>query len=94
MKVMLAQSPIKSDTLEKMLEWIDVMGDIMNTPECPFNSIDELAMQLEKWRYEYQSNCGNESTRKEDIKVMTYQNTVVLICKELTGEYIKLTVTL
>lgn len=92
MNVLLAQSPIKSATLLKIMEWIDAMGKLMDTPECPFNTIDELAMQLERWRHEYQSHCGNESTRKEDIKVMTYQDTVILICKELTGEYIKLTV--
>ena len=84
---------LRSLTLLHLLGWIEALDVVLNTDECPFDTNDELAIQLDHWREEFQSNCGNHTVAKEEIKVITYGEEIILICKEETGEYIKLTVT-
>lgn len=69
------------------------LAPLMDTEDCPFATMDELAMQLESWREEFQRSCGNETTKSEKVLVMTYGEDVILICKQTTGEFIKLTQT-
>lgn len=84
---------LRSETLLKTLEWIEALDIVLDTDDCPFDSTDELAMKLEQWKEEFQKNCGNHAVAQEEIKVIIYGEDTILICKEETGEYIKLTVT-
>lgn len=93
MNVLVSHNSLHSPTLQKINEWINALGDLFDSHECPFDDTDELATRLEIWREEYQSNAGAGLIANEKIKVMTYGNEVILICKEETQELIKLTVT-
>lgn len=82
---------ITSLTLLHLEGWIEALGFLINTEDWPFESMNDLAMQLEYWR-DYFTRINPPSVLpKEDIKVMLYGQEVILICKELTGEFIKLT---
>jgi hypothetical protein len=83
---------LKSYTLLHLLGWLEALDIILGTDDCPFDDADELATQLEHWRAEFQANSGNHAVKAEEIKVITYGTDTILLCKELTGEFIKLTV--
>lgn len=81
---------ITGHTLRHLHEWIESIGILANTPDWPFPCLDDLAMQLEMWREEFQ-RINQALVSKESVKVLTYGEAVILLCDERTGEYIKLT---
>ena len=89
MTILMTKTELSSLTIRHLLEWIEALGDLANTPEWPFATLDAMAMQLEKWRAEFQEiNHGMVDT--ESVKVLTYGEEVILICDEQRGEFIKL----
>lgn len=82
---------ITSLTLLHLEGWIESIGHLVDTEDWPFDSIEELALQLEVWRNEFTRINPPHCLPKEDIKVMYYGEETILICKEETGEFIKLT---
>ena len=84
---------IHSLVILHLIGWIECLSDILSSDENPFDDTDELATCLEKWRHEFQGHSGRKDVTHEPVKVMTYGADVILICNELTGEWVKLTVT-
>lgn len=94
MEVAIEQSPdIRSLTIQHLLGWIECLSDLLTSDENPFEDTDELATSLENWRHEFQSHSGQAAVIAEPVKVFIYGADVILICNELTGEWVKLTVT-
>ena len=91
MKVYMSQNEIKSLTLQHLQGWVEALGDLLDSEDCPFSSNEELALQLDHWKSEFQKQCSLPSVANEVIHVMTYGKEVILICKPETGEFIKLT---
>lgn len=94
MKIELDQTPLKSFTLLHLLGWIEAVGDLLSDDaECPFSTIDELALQLIHWQEEFKKHSGNESIKLEEVEISCYGEDAILIAKPSTGEHILLTVT-
>ncbi len=89
MELMLIKSELTGHTLRHLSEWIDSLDVLMNTPDWPFETIDNLAYQLELWREEYQT-INAAMVGHEQVKILTYGEEVILICDEVRGEFIKL----
>jgi hypothetical protein len=91
MKILTEKNHLTSLTLLHLEGWLEALAHLIGTEDWPFATTDELAMQLEYWRHEYQLHNSNLIQVKEEIKVMIYGDEVILLCKEVTGEFIKLT---
>jgi hypothetical protein len=75
--------------MKHLMEWVEALGSLLNTSDWPFACLDDVAMQLELWRAEYQEiNAGRVAS--EAVSILTYGDEVILICDQQTGEYIKL----
>ena len=85
-------SSLHSLTIQQLQGWIEALDEILESDDCPFSNANELALQLDHWREEFQRNCPDRHVKKEPVVVITYGNQVILICNQQTGEYIKLTV--
>lgn len=92
MKVLLKETELSSFTMLHLQGWIEALDLILDSEDCPFDTADELAIQLDSWRAEYQRNCGNHSAAQEPILITVYGNEIILVCNQETGEYLKLTV--
>lgn len=92
MKVYQSGTCLSSLTLLHLQGWIEALDLILDSEDCPFETADELALQLDHWGTEFQRNCGNHSAKHEPVLIMTYGNHIILICNQQTGEYIKLQV--
>lgn len=85
-------SKLHSLTILHLQGWIEALGEIMESEDCPFETTNELALQLDHWREEFQKHSGDRHIKKEPVVIITYGDQVILICNQQTGEYIKLTV--
>lgn len=91
MNIHVEHNHLTSYTLQHLLGWVEALGHLIGTEDWPFESAEELAMQLENWREEFQSINGPGIIGHEEVKVMTYGDQVILMVQETAGEFIKLT---
>lgn len=89
--ISMEKTHLSSLTLLHLQGWIEAIGHLWDTEDWPFETMDDLAMQLEHWREDFTRINPPRVLPKEDIKVLLYGEEVVLIVKEETGEFIKLT---
>lgn len=90
MKIFASTNELTSFTILHLKGWLEALEVVLETDECPFETADELALQLDHWREEYQKNSGNHSIRNEPILILTYGNHIILIANQATGDYLKL----
>jgi hypothetical protein len=90
MKLLVENSPLHSYTIQHLLGWIEALSVLINTEDWPFSNAEELALQLEVWREEYQ-RINQGIVAHEPVLVMLYGEKVILIANQSTGEYILFT---
>jgi len=91
MKLYLSSSPATphSYTIQHLMGWVESLDILADTKDWPFETLDELAMQLEVWRDEFQTvNSGKESS--EPVLVSLYGEEIILVCNQETGEFFTL----
>lgn len=91
MQLLVEHNQLTAYTLKHLLEWLESVSILANTPEWPFGCPDELAQKLEEWREEFQRINGG-IVGSEVVKVTLYGDRTILMTEESRGEYIQLTV--
>lgn len=89
MNLLIQNNQLSSFTIQHLLGWIESLDFIMGTDDWPFDTMEELASQMEHWRAEFQrENRGIIASEK--VLVMLYGEEVILIANQETGEYVTL----
>ena len=90
MQLLVTKTALHSYTILHLLGWIESLSYLMNTEDWPFDSVDELAYQLEVWRAEFEKT-NSEIITSEPVTISIYGKEVILIANEKTGEHILFT---
>jgi len=93
MTILINHNNLTGYTIQHLLGWIESLGNLIDTEDWPFDTCEEVAMQLEKWRAEFQAANGKGIIAHEEVTVTTYGEEVILIKQDSIGEYIQLTLT-
>jgi hypothetical protein len=91
MQLLVEHNQLTAFTILHLLEWLESVSILANTPDWPFACPDELAQQLELWREEFQQINGG-IIGCEQVKVLLYGEDTILMTEEVRGEFIKLIV--
>lgn len=90
MKLLMEHNSLHSYTIQHLLGWVESLTVLMDTEDWPFDSAEELALQLEVWREQFQ-RINSGIVGAEPVLVMLYGEEVILIANQATGEYILFT---
>lgn len=93
MKVFMTKSQhLYSLSIQHLQGWMECIAPVIETDDCPFDSTEELALQLDRWRMDFQKRNPTHNESIEPVIIIQYAQQVILICNQKTGEYIKITV--
>jgi len=90
MKVIVSTNPIQCLTILHLKGWIKALDVVLETDDCPFETTDELALQLDHWRSQFQKYANDAFIASQPVLIMTYGNNVILIANQATGDYLKI----
>lgn len=89
MKLAINAAPLYTYTILHLSGWIESLDILSDTDEWPFDTLEELAMQLEVWRDEFQ-RINSGVIASEPVLVSLYGDEIILVCNQATGEFFTL----